>query len=205
VTLIPGFLAGDLSLRRMAAWLRSGGFVCTPTGMRWNVDCLEPAARSVERRLESAVRQSGRRALVVGQSRGGVLGRVIAARRPDLVHALVTLGSPILDQLAVRRPVWVSIGAVGGLGTLGVPGLFSASCRNGECCRQEREALRSPFPESVRFLAFYSRRDEVVRWEACVDPAAEQHEVSSTHLGMGLDARVWGKIGDALRAGAAQP
>jgi triacylglycerol lipase len=200
--LVPGFLAGDLSLRRMADWLGSGGFACAPTGMRWNVDCLEPAARAVEERLEAAVERHGAPALVVGQSRGGVLGRIIAVRRPDLVEALVTLGSPVLDQLAVHRRVWASIGAVGALGTLGVPGLFSTSCRTGDCCAGERDELAEPFPDGIEYVAVYSRRDEVVKWEACLDPAAEHLEVDTTHIGMGADAKVWRRIAAALGSGA---
>jgi pimeloyl-ACP methyl ester carboxylesterase len=196
--LIPGFLAGDLSLRRMSTWLQSGGFVCAPSGMRWNVDCMERVAQSLEARLEEAVEREGQRALIVGQSRGGTLGRVLAVRRPDLVETLVALGSPVTDQLAVRPQVWLSIGAVGGLGTLGVPGLFSASCRNGSCCARARKQLREPFPDSVRFVAVYSRRDEVVKWEACLDPDAEQIEVDTTHIGMGLDATVWDRLAAAL-------
>ena len=194
----PGVLAGDLSLRRMFTWLQSGGFVCAPSGMRWNVDCMERVAQTLEARLEEAVEREGQRALIVGQSRGGTLGRVLAVRRPDLVDTLVALGSPMIGQLAVRPQVWLSVGAVGGLGTLGVPGLFSLSCRNGSCCAGAREQLAEPFPDSVRFVAVYSRRDEVVKWEACLDPAAEQVEVGTTHIGMGLDATVWARVAAAL-------
>jgi pimeloyl-ACP methyl ester carboxylesterase len=97
--LIPGFLAGDESLTRMAIWLRTGGFELTRSGIRWNIGCMESIVASVERRLEDAVQTTGRRALVVGQSRGGTVGRTLAVLRPDLVEALVTLGSPLRDQL----------------------------------------------------------------------------------------------------------
>jgi hypothetical protein len=44
----------------------------------------------------------------------------------------------------------------------------------------------------------YSRSDEVVRWEACLDPAAIPVELDVSHLGMGLDARVWSVVRDRL-------
>jgi hypothetical protein len=69
VMLIPGFMAGDQSLTRMAVWLRTGGFVLARSGIRWNSGCLEPTVKSVERRLEVAVERTGKRALIVGQSR----------------------------------------------------------------------------------------------------------------------------------------
>ncbi|MDQ2700504.1 MAG: alpha/beta hydrolase [Actinomycetota bacterium] len=190
-TLIPGFLAGDPSLTRMAKWLRGGEFSLVRSGIRWNVDCMEKTVAAVEMRLEQAVERDGRRALVVGQSRGGVIGKVLAIRRPDLIETLVTLGSPLRSQTAVHPHVWPSIGLVGGLGSAGVPGLLTTSCVDGDCCRQARGDLGLRFPGDVRFISFYSKNDSVVRYEACLDPAAEQIEIESSHLGMGIDTRVW--------------
>jgi triacylglycerol lipase len=198
VMLIPGFMAGDQSLTRMAVWLRTGGFVLARSGIRWNSGCLEPTVEAVERRLERAVERTGKPALVVGQSRGGCIGRVLSVRRPDLVDALVTLGSPLRGQLAVRPRVWPSIVTVGTLGTFGVPGMFSVRCINGSCCARSREELRAPFPESTQFVSIYSPSDEVVRWEACLDPAATQIEVDVSHLGMGMAREVWLTVADQL-------
>lgn len=202
--LIPGFLAGDPSLTRMAKWLRGGEFSLVRSGIRWNVDCMEDTVDSVERRLEVVVEATGKKALVVGQSRGGAIGRVLAVRRPDLVDSLVTLGSPLLNQTAVHPRVWISIGMVGGLGSIGMPGMLSYSCRNGDCCRRSRDELLSEFPEEVRFISFYSRNDTVVKYEACLDPAAEQIEVESSHLGMGLDIALWRLFAKATTPALAQ-
>ena len=196
--LIPGFLAGDESLTRMAVWLRSGGYTLARSGIRWNVDCMEPIVAAVEARLERAVSAAGRPALLVGQSRGGSIARAVAVLRPDLVDTVVTLGSPLLDQLAVRARTWPSILSVGLLGTIGVPGLFSWSCFAGECCARSVAAVEAPFPVGVRFLSVYSRSDEVVRWQACLDPAAIQLEVDVSHIGMGMSRDVWVAIANAL-------
>jgi triacylglycerol lipase len=198
VMLIPGFLAGDQSLTRMAVWLRTGGFVLARSGIRWNSGCMEPTVESVERRLERAVKQTGMRALVVGQSRGGCIGRALAALRPDLVETLLTLGSPLLDQLAVRPRVWPSILTVGTLGTFGVPGMFSIRCLNGSCCARTRQAMTGSFPDDIRFISIYSPSDEIVRWQACLDEAATHIEVDVSHIGMGLARDVWLAVTDAL-------
>jgi triacylglycerol lipase len=198
VMLIPGFMAGDQSLTRMAVWLRTGGFVLVRSGIRWNSGCMEPTVESVERRLERAVERTGKRALVVGQSRGGCIGRALAALRPDLVETLVTLGSPLLDQLAVRPRTWPSILAVGTLGTFGVPGMFSISCLNGSCCARTRQAMTGPFPDDIRFISIYSPSDEIVRWKACLDEAATHIEVDVSHIGMGWSREVWLAVTDAL-------
>jgi triacylglycerol lipase len=199
VMLIPGFLAGDQSLTRMALWLRTGGYTLARSGIRWNADCMEETVNAVQRRLERAVDQAGMPALLVGQSRGGSIGRAVAVLRPDLVDTLVTLGSPLLDQLAVKPRVWPSIVTVGVLGTLGLPGMFGISCVRGDCCARTREAVAAPFPEGIRFLSVYSPSDEVVRWEACLDPGAEHLEIDVSHVGMGMSREVWaalaGRIG----------
>jgi pimeloyl-ACP methyl ester carboxylesterase len=196
--LIPGFLAGDTSLTRMAVWLRTGGYELARSGITWNTGCMEPTVISLERRLERAVERTGKPALVVGQSRGGSIGRAIAVLRPDLIETLVTLGSPMLHQLAVKPRVWPSIVTVGMLGTLGVPGMFGLSCLRGDCCSRTRAAVAGPFPDRVRFLSLYSCSDEVVRWESCLDPAATQIEVDASHIGMGMARDVWAAIAAEL-------
>ncbi len=198
VMLIPGFLAGDTSLTRMALWLRSGGFALARSGITWNTGCMEETVVRLEQRLERATAEAGQPALIVGQSRGGSIGRALAVLRPDLVSALVTLGSPLLDQLAVKPRVWPSIVTVGLLGTVGLPGMFSLSCVRGDCCARVRAAVEAPFPDSVQFLSMYSRSDEVVRWEACLDPAATQLEVDASHIGMGMAREVWTTLTSAL-------
>jgi pimeloyl-ACP methyl ester carboxylesterase len=196
--LVPGFLAGDPSLSRMASWLKSGGWRTTRSGIRLNVDCMEPTLQALETRLEETVEDTGRRALLVGQSRGGTFGRVLAVRRPDLIETLVTLGSPVLDQMATSRVTRAMVTAVGLLGTIGVPGLFGRSCREGACCELARGQLSASISENVRYLAFYSREDAIVSWQACLDPAAEQIEVSTTHVGMGMNREVWMRIATLL-------
>ncbi|MDQ6748768.1 MAG: alpha/beta hydrolase [Candidatus Dormibacteraeota bacterium] len=198
VMLIPGFLAGDASLTRMAVWLRTGGYQLARSGIAWNTGCMEVTVQRLQQRLEAAVRRTGRPALIVGQSRGGAIGRALSVLRPDLVETLVTLGSPLLDQLAVKPRVWPSIVTVGTLGTLGVPGMFAYSCLRGECCSRTRNAVGAPFPEGPRFLSLYSRSDEVVRWRACLDPGAEAIEVHTSHVGMGMALEVWTALSAAL-------
>ena len=43
VLLVPGFMAGDRSLRVLAAWLRRRGSRTAAAGIRLNVDCAERA------------------------------------------------------------------------------------------------------------------------------------------------------------------
>jgi triacylglycerol lipase len=200
VMLIPGFLAGDLSLGVMAGWLRQLGYHPARAGIRVNVDCTAKALDRLEGQLQRAAERHGHAVSVVGHSRGGTMARVLAVRRPDLVRAIVCLGSPITDQLEVHPLVRAQVRAVATLGSLGVPGLFTHGCNNG-CCADALVEAQAPFPSKVRFTSIYSREDGIVAWRACLDPAAEQVEVRSTHVGMALNPQVYREIARALAPG----
>jgi hypothetical protein len=119
-------------------------------------------------------------------------------RRPDLVSGIVTLGSPQLDPLAVHPLVRLPVIAVGALGTLGAPGLFRHSCRNGRCCEQFWEDMHADFPSGVGYVSIYSRSDGIVDWHACLDPAAENAEIEASHCGMACSAQAYRATAEAL-------
>ncbi len=204
VLLIPGFLAGDGSLGTMTTWLRRAGYRTKRAGMRANVGCSEAACARIEERLESMADRSGARVAIVGQSRGGVFAKAIAARRPDLVSGVVTLGSPLTNMLAVHPLVLAHIGVVGALGSLAIPGLLSHRCLRGACCERFRKAFEGPFPDDVGFLSIYSRVDGIVDWRACLDPEADEHvQVHSSHCGMSVNATAFAATARALASFAA--
>jgi triacylglycerol lipase len=198
VLLVPGFMAGDQSLAVMTRWLRRRGSRTMSAGIRINVNCAETASAGLERRLERLAERTERRVVVVGQSRGGELARVLAVRRPDLVSTLVMLGSPVLGPLSVRPGVLRAVRSVAFLGDMGVPGVFSSRCRDGECCTEFWRDLERPLPTSVEAVAVYSRTDGVVDWQACLDPCARQVEVASSHSGMSVNREVYRILADVL-------
>jgi triacylglycerol lipase len=199
VLLIPGFLAGDASLAMMAGWLGRAGYRQTRAGMRANVDCSGAIAARLESRLERLVAEQGRRAVIIGQSRGGTIAKVLARRRPDLVCGVVGLASPQLDPLAVHPLVRLQVAAVGRLGSLGAPGLFKRSCLEGACCTSFWEDLAAPLDRGVGFVSVYSKSDGVVDWRSCLDPHASEHvEIDASHCGMAVSPAAWRAVADAL-------
>jgi pimeloyl-ACP methyl ester carboxylesterase len=199
VLLIPGFLAGDGTMATMAKWLRANGYRTRRAGIRANVGCSEEACGRLEERLEALADRTGRRVAIVGQSRGGVLARAIACRRPDLVSGIVTLGAPSLSMLAVNPLILLQVGLLGVLGTSRVPGFFSVNCLRGPCCKAFRADLTGDFPSGVGFMAVYSRSDGIVDWHACLDPAAtEQVEIHASHCGMALNRAAYEHVARAL-------
>ena len=153
VLLIPGFMAGDASLTLLARWLRRRGHTVRLSGIRINAGC---AGRDLTR-LEQVLAGFDEPAIVIGQSRGGTLARALAARRPESVAAVVMLGSPVLDPLAVSPGVMRTVRSMARLGDLGVPGVFSSECRDGDCCSEYYALLRAPLTEGMAALMIYSR------------------------------------------------
>ncbi len=198
VLLLPGFLAGDVSLGVMAAWLKRIGYRPCRAGIRANVDCTSRALERLDGQLERIADRHGRPVMIVGQSRGGSLARILAVRRPELVAGVVCLGSPVLDPLAVHPFVRAQVEAVALLGTLGLRGLFSHACRFGSCCAQARADAGAPWPELVDFTSVYSRSDGIVDWHSCLDPHARPVEVRSSHVGMAVNAAVYETVAEAL-------
>lgn len=196
--LIPGFMAGDASLLVLRSWLRLRGHPVAMSGIRLNVDCAERAMGRLQELLHEFAASTSRPAIVIGQSRGGTLARCLAVREPELVGGLVTLGSPVLDELAVSAPVLRVVRSVARLADIGIPGTFSRACAEGPCCAAFREDLVATLPASVRATAIYSRSDGIVDWRACLDPDAEQVEVNSSHCGMAVNAEVYRVLESAL-------
>lgn len=198
VLLIPGFLAGDESLRVMGRWLKGTGHHPNRTGIRSNVSCSAAAMGRLERRLEALVERQGRRAAIVGHSRGGSFAKVLARRRPDLVSGIVTLGCPQNDPLSIHPAVRLQIEALAALGRIGMPGLFSRACLEGDCCASFWDDLRAPTPRGVGHVSVYSRTDGVVQWRACLAEGAEHVEVASSHCGMAIHADVYRVVARSL-------
>ncbi len=198
VVLIPGFLAGDGSLALMTRWLRGLGYHTHRAGIRSHVDCSAAVCSALESVLERMADKTGERVSIVGQSRGGSFAKVLAARRPDLVSGIVALGSPQVGPLAVHPLVRLQVTAVGALGTLGAPRLFSRSCMAGDCCTDFWDALRSPLPDGLGYVSIFSRSDGIVDWHACLDEGADHVEISSSHIGMAVHPDAYRVVSAAL-------
>ncbi len=190
VLVIPGFMAGDASLTALTAWLRRRGHEVRGSGMFVNIGC---AGRELSR-LEAKLAEFDRPAVLIGQSRGGTMARALAAGHPDSVAGLVTLGSPVLDPLAVSSSVLRTVRSLAWIGDRGMPGMFSTECRDGECCADFHTLLEAPLGPDSPALAVYSRSDGIVDWRACLDPYARCVEVDGSHCGMAVNPEVYREL-----------
>ncbi len=199
--LIPGFMAGDSSLTVMRAWLRRHGHAVSMSGMRLNAGCAEEIVGRLQEQLWGFADRCGEPVVLIGQSRGGALARSLAVREPENVSALVMLGSPVSDPLAVAPGVLRTVRLMAALGDLGIPRLFSSGCADGDCCEPFWSDLDAPLEEHIEAVSVYSRSDGIVDWNACVDPHARNVEVSSSHCGMSVHPAVYRVLDELLEAG----
>ena len=195
VLLIPGFMAGDMTLAPLANFSRWLGHRAVYAGIVSNSECPRETMRKLCARLELAREKFEQPIVVIGQSLGGVYAREIAREHPELVERVITLGSPIRmprhhANLAVEA-VAKSVAALRGK----ADGCLSESCKCGLILSDES-------PADVPTTHVYSRTDGVVHWESCVDlsgaPTVENVEVMGSHVGMGLNADVYRVIADRL-------
>jgi triacylglycerol lipase len=194
IMLIPGFMAGDTSLAPLAGLCRWLGHKTFFTGIKSNSDCPRETARLLEQHLKRIHEDEGR-VTVIGQSLGGVYARELAARRPELVESIITLGSPIdlsddstsplLSAMAVRIAKLRNLDE----------GCLTQSC---PCGMKMAEGI----PDEVPATIVYSKTDGVVHWTSCIDRSGaknvENIEVLSSHCGMGLNTDVLKVVADRL-------
>lgn len=205
VVLVPGFLAGDGTLGLMSRHLRRLGYRTYRSSMHANVGCTQDASQALERRIETIAARRGCKVSIVGHSLGGLMARGLAARRPDLVEGIVTMGSPILAPGATHPLLLFDLRMLtrlqrAGAGRLGLARLMGEDCTSGECARASWEQTRLPLASGVAFTSVFSRRDGVIDWRSCLDPQATTVEVSTSHLGMAFDPVVLDVVTRALSA-----
>jgi triacylglycerol lipase len=198
VLLVPGFLAGDATLRLMAARLRADGYRTYRSRVHANVRCAQATGEAIESRLEEVVERWDRPVALIGHSLGGLLAKGLAYRRPDLVAGIVTLGSPLLAPGAVHPLLAFDLMLLGQLQRWGLSGLMGSDCTSGDCARESFEELSAPAHDGFVLTSVYSRRDGIVDWRACLDPAATHAEVTCSHVGMAVDRATYRHVLDGL-------
>lgn len=198
VLLVPGFLAGDATLRPMSTLLRRAGYRTYRSRVHANVRCVQATGEALERRLEEVVDRWDRPVALIGHSLGGLLAKALAHRRPELVAGVVTMGSPLLAPGAVHPVLAFDLALLARLQRWGFGDLMGDDCTSGDCARTSWKELSAPAHDGFVFTSIYSRRDGIVDWRACLDPAATHVEVSCSHVGMAVDRATYGHVLDGL-------
>lgn len=188
VMALPGVAMGDISVARLAAYLRRLGY----RAQTWQLG-INRARRTIgddgERliaRIEALHLASGAPVTLVGVSLGGIMARIAAHRRPDLVREVVTIHSPYAGDgraTNVQRAFeWASGEPIDS------PHLADLLAE-----------ARRPLP--VPATALWSRSDGLVNGAACHvpgEPGLRAIELRGGHLLVGQRARVLRTVADTL-------
>jgi pimeloyl-ACP methyl ester carboxylesterase len=175
VAVLPGYGADDASTLPLRTFLRRLGHEVQGWSLGRNRGDVEALLPRVTEGVRALAERHGRPVQLIGQSLGGVLARELARNEPDRIAQVITLGTPVVGGPSATR--------------LGFRYSPQQRARISAVIEQ-----RNRIPITVPITAVFSRRDGIVAWEACIDdhnPQVDHIEVSSSHLGMGLDPAVW--------------
>jgi triacylglycerol lipase len=197
VLLVPGFLETECSLIPMGCWLARIGYRPYLSGIDWNVGCSRDKLEQLSHRLEVINHENRRPVAVVGHSLGGMMGRGLAAMRPELVGRVITLGSPTRIALdVIRREARSAL-----LGFQTLWRIFADpphDCGTMKCTCGIRDILSICPAAKCEVSSIFTRDDEVVDWRACVVPGGDNYEVSGKHCSLVVNPEVYHLIAQIL-------
>lgn len=198
VLLIPGFLAGDWSLLRMAGWLNRLGYRAYFSGIDWNVDCPNATAMKLQWRLEQLTTETLGPLAVIGHSLGGLLARFLGVNFPTSICHVIALGSPldVSDPDRVHPAVQSAFQLLAPLRRRRSPEF--RSCGSTTCACRFATTAFDALPSSVTMTSIYSTEDEVVDWQASVIPAGDNIAVSGGHLSLIVNRDVYRAVAKTL-------
>lgn len=190
VMIVPGFGAGDQSTTMLRYYVERLGYRPSGWGLGRNSGEAPQLIPLVIQQVAALAADSGSKVRLIGWSLGGYLAREVARERPELVHSVITLGSPV----------------VGGPKYTAVAPLYRGRGHNLDAIETWIEK-RNQIPIEVPVTAIYSRLDGIVSWRSCIDElngAVDHVEVMTTHLGLGFSPAVYRIIAERLSSPSAR-
>ena len=177
---IPGFFASDRTCSELRQALGAAGWRTFPWDMGLNKGAHADTLRHIRQRLE--VIHDGTPILLVGWSLGGLYAREVAREVPELVRAVVTLGSPFSGDPHMNN-VWRLYEWVAG--------------------HRVDQPPVSHFPDKppVPTLAIWSARDGIVARRAARGLDGERDkevEIGCSHMAFGVSRRAARRIASEI-------
>jgi len=189
VLLIPGFLSGDWSMTVLSNWLERIGYKAHLSGILFNVHDSERLLAGLRRRLLEIEEEAGARVSLVGHSRGGLLAKVLAQRRPRSIEQVITLGSPLADMTDL------SVMTRGAVGVVKTANEIAYGRRWNIEGRFSHDLGLAP---NVPTTSIYTRSDDVVNFRSCLRPDIPSLPVWGTHNGLLVNPEVYRLLGRLL-------
>ena len=196
VALVGGFGAPAALLRSLRDALRAAGHNVRVAPLGLNLDCGEATVQRLDGWMRDAF--AGEPVAIVGHSRGGHLGRVLAVREPETVTRLVTVATPWTIGPPARPGVSAGAGALRALRRRGVNVMGSIDCATGSCCVDyRRDAAAKP---AARWSALWSSTDRFAGDDSRPPREADNAiDLRTGHVGAVTNASAIARIVEELR------
>lgn len=191
VMLLPGLINSDRSNFALRGFLNRLGYHAVGWGLGRNlgVRAVGKDAELLIAKVQALYDARGEKVTLIGVSLGGIMARIVAHRRPDLVREVITVSSPYAGPPTATN-VWMAFELL-----------------TGEKIGDEDVKARSAeaaAPPPVPTTAIWSRSDGLVNGMICHDDQCRSIEISSSHLWVQLKPATLLAIADVL-AGEASP
>jgi len=111
VMVLPGLFAGDAYLQPLRDWLGRAGYSPVRSGIDRNPGWSSELIEALSQIALAEHQRTRRRVTIIGHSMGGLQGRSVAARLPEVVRHVIALGSP-LALAQERLPTAVRMTAI---------------------------------------------------------------------------------------------
>lgn len=206
VVIIPGFLANDIYLMEIYAWLSRIGYRPYYSGIGLNADCPNLLiGRRLNQTIDQASQETGGRVHLIGHSLGGIIARSVAASRAEEVASVTTLAAPFRGT-AIHPRVRAMVQHIRQQILDEHEEKVLPDCYTSSCTCSFLSHLRRDLPDGVSETAIYSRTDGIVDYRYCMtDNPAFDFEVTGTHLGMAFNPEVYRIIAHRLADPTSRP
>ncbi len=177
VMVIPGFLGDDRGNALLIRFLRRLGYIARGWEQGRNLGTSSFSEAALRAVIEQLLVEGGGKVSLIGHSLGGIYAREIARMEPEVIHQVITLGSPFgKGHSNASHP----------------SRLYNRM--NPQANPHDVEAVLS-IPPPVPTTAIYTKGDGVVNWRTSMQEGdyANVHniEVLGSHIGLNMNAAVW--------------
>ena len=176
-------------MRILHGWLQHIGYSSHLSGIYINAFHSEHMLAGLRHKLAEIQKADGAPVTLIGHSRGGLLAKVLAQRRPRSVEQVITLGSPLADITDLALVTRAAVGVVTTANELGFGRRLRAEGRFAHDLR---------LPPAVPTTSIYTRSDDVVNFRSCLRPDIPAISVWGSHNGLVVNPEVYRLLGRLL-------
>ncbi len=186
IIVIPGYASNDNYTVLLRKYLDHLGYKSQGWGLGYNHGDVPILLEQLNELIRNEFSKDNKKVILIGWSLGGYLAREVARDNQDKISKVVTFGSPVIGG-----PKYTSVVSRYNLGKY----------KSVDELENEID-LRYENPIQLPILSFYSKQDNIVSWQACIDPYSPNithKEIESTHIGFLVHPEVYLNIAKFLQ------